>query len=431
MRRGLLGDLVDQVTTKTVGRKSEDLPYVGLEHVEPGARTLGGTAPSSVSVSANGVFESGDVLFGKLRPNLRKAVQVTFGGYCSTDFLVLRPKSGVDPRYAGHVASSDAVFRHAERNSIGTRMPRTSWLAVSHAAISVPPLEEQRRIAEVLDTVDETIRATERVIAKRTKIRAGLASDLLNGSVGISDDATGKSHGALIPGPATDSGRRITDDAAAAGLVDRLDVPATDSGRQVTDAWNCLRLSDLGAVVGGGTPYRESPQCWDGAIPWLTPGELTDNSQKFVFDTQDYITEHGLSSSGARLLPKDTLMVTSRASLGSVALAGRPMATNQGFKNLVPGPGVDSSYLFHLGRTLGREMLRRASGTTFLEVSGREFGKIEVRVPPLEEQRRIAEILDDADSEIEADETRLAKLRELRSGLASALLSGRVRTVVA
>ncbi|MCY3925928.1 MAG: restriction endonuclease subunit S [bacterium] len=398
---------MDQVTTKAVGRKQADLPYVGLEHVASGTRTLISTAPSSVSVSANGVFESGDVLFGKLRPNLRKAVQMTFGGYCSTDFLVLRPRSGVDPRFAGHAASSDAIFRHAERNSIGTGMPRTSWLAVSQAPISVPPLDEQRRIAEILDTLDETIQATERVIAKSGAVRAGLASDLLGGGVGVAGRLNWKTR--ELPPIA----------------------PATKSDRPGMDDWSYLRLSDIGAIVGGGTPYRESPQCWDGAIPWLTPGELTDNTPKFVFDTQDRITEKGLSSSGARLLPKDTLMVTSRASLGSVALAGRPMATNQGFKNLIPGPGVDSSYLFHLGRTLGREMLRRASGTTFLEVSGREFGQIEVRVPPLEAQRRIAESLDAADYDIEADEMRLEKLRRLRSGLASDLLSGRVRTVAA
>ena len=406
MRRGRLSDLVDQVTTKAVGRKPEGLPYVGLEHVEPGTRTLVGTAPSSISVSTNGVFESGDVLFGKLRPNLRKAVQMTFGGYCSTDFLILRPRSGVYPRYAGHVASSDAVFSHAERNSIGTGMPRTSWHAVSHAPISVPPLEEQRRIAELLDTIDETIQATERVIAKKEAIRSGLVLDLLNGkSRGASAESL-NAEGTSLP-PGSTSGSRRSENAG----------------------WTHRRLADVGVVIGGGTPSREQPECWGGTIPWLTPGEITGSSKKYISDTQDYITEYGLSASGARLLPEGTLLMTSRASIGSCALAGRSMATNQGFKNLIPGSSVDSSYLFFLGRTLSREMTRRASGTTFLEISAREFGRIEICVPPLEEQRQIVEILDTIDDTVSTNERRLDKLRQLRAGLAADLLSGRVRTV--
>ena len=147
MSRGRLCDVVDQVTTKAHGRKPSGSRYVGLEHIESETRTLIGTAPSSFSQGTNGVFEEGDVLFGKLRPNLRKAVQVGFGGYCSTDLLVLRPRRGVDTRFAGHVATSESVFRHAERNSIGTGMPRASWSAVSQAPVWIPPFKEQQRIA--------------------------------------------------------------------------------------------------------------------------------------------------------------------------------------------------------------------------------------------------------------------------------------------
>ncbi|MXY75680.1 MAG: hypothetical protein F4Y40_01135 [Acidimicrobiia bacterium] len=181
--------------------------------------------------------------------------------------------------------------------------------------------------------------------------------------------------------------------------------------------WKNRRLGDIGTVVGGGTPSRERAEFWRGSIRWLTPGELTGSSKKYVSETQDCITELGLASSGARLLPQGSLLVTSRASIGSCALAGVPMATNQGFKNLVPSAEVDPSFLFYLGRTLGREMTRRASGTTFLEISGREFERITVRLPPLEEQRRIAEILDTIDETIQATERVINKLRRICDGL--------------
>ena len=396
MSRGELNDLVDQVTTKAHGQKPAKFSYIGLEHIEPGARTLTAVAPSSVSQSTNGVFIKGDILFGKLRPNLRKAVQVDCDGFCSTDFLILRPKSGTNARYAAHAVASESVFRHAERNSIGTRMPRTSWLAVSRAPIWVPPLEEQRRIAEILDSIDETVRVTERIIAKHKRIRSGLASDLLTGKFG-----------------------RILRETQQSSDVTQSCIPR----------WERRQLGDIGTVVGGGTPPRENRHCWGDFVPWLTPGELTDSKIKFVSKTKEKISARGLADSGARVVPKGSLMVTSRASIGFCALAGTPMTTNQGFKNLIPGTDVDSSFLLMLGRTLQREMVRRASGTTFLEISKREFERIEIDLPPLEEQRWIAEILDSIDETIRSNEEQRGKLRQIRSGLADDLLSGRVRTV--
>lgn len=192
--------------------------------------------------------------------------------------------------------------------------------------------------------------------------------------------------------------------------------------------WRECQLGDLGVVVGGGTPPRERAEYWNGSIPWLTPGELTGHSDKFVFETQDCISELGLASSGARLLSEGSLLVTSRASIGSCALAGRPMATNQGFKNVTPGTEVDPSFLFYLGRTLAKEMTRRAAGTTFLEITGREFERIKVRLPPLEEQRRIAEILDTIDDVIKASGRVAAKLTRIEHGLKRDLVVNQAST---
>ena len=181
--------------------------------------------------------------------------------------------------------------------------------------------------------------------------------------------------------------------------------------------WRDCRLGDLGIVSGGGTPSRERAEYWDGPIPWITPGELTGNRKKFVSETQDSLSELGLAVSGANLLPERSLLVTSRASIGSCALTGKPMATNQGFKSLIPHADVDPSFLFHLGQTLGREMTRRASGTTFLEISAREFEHILIRLPPLDEQQRIADILDTIDEAIQATERVIAKLRHVETAL--------------
>lgn len=184
--------------------------------------------------------------------------------------------------------------------------------------------------------------------------------------------------------------------------------------------WREAKLGDLGQIVGGGTPSRDRPDYWDGTIRWLTPGELTGRAEMTVCETADQITESGLASSGARVVPPNTVLVTTRATLGSCALAGCPMATNQGFKNLIPTADLDPQFLYYLMGTLRRELTRRASGTTFLEVSGKEFAQVAVSVPPLAEQRRIAEILDTIDETIQATERVIAKLEASLAGIIAA-----------
>lgn len=187
--------------------------------------------------------------------------------------------------------------------------------------------------------------------------------------------------------------------------------------------WRECKLGDLGEVIGGGTPPRTKAEYWDGDIPWITPGELTGSCKKYVSQTQDCISGLGLEASSAKLLPEGSLLVTSRASIGSSALTARPMATNQGFKNLIPKADVDPSFLFYLSQTLGREMTRRASGTTFLEISGREFERIVIRLPTLAEQQRIAEILDTIAETIQDTERIISKHAGIRARIATDLLA--------
>lgn len=170
-------------------------------------------------------------------------------------------------------------------------------------------------------------------------------------------------------------------------------------------SWRYARLGEIAQISGGGTPSREDPSFWDGSIPWLTPGELTSTGSKITSRTEEYLTDTGLRLSGATVMPAGSLLVTTRATLGACTIAGVPMATNQGFKNLQFDRRIaDPKFYYHLFKLLGSEMARRASGTTFLEISGSQFGSIQVPVPPLNEQRRIADILDAIDDCIRREE---------------------------
>src|SRR5438270_13348556 len=141
----------------------------------------------------------------------------------------------------------------------------------------------------------------------------------------------------------------------------------------VPDGWKAESLGDIATVVGGGTPSRDQSRFWtDGRIPWATPTDLTANQSKHINETAEYITETGLASSAASLLPPGTVLYTSRATIGAKAIATVPIATNQGFASFVPRC-VESDYLYYLLDLLTPIIKRLGAGTTFDEVSKRDI----------------------------------------------------------
>ena len=175
-----LDALVELRLERVASYKDPELPYIGLEHLAGGRPKLLGTLPSSASVSINGVFAQNDILFGKLRPNLRKSLRAPFAGYCSTDILVLRARDGIRPDFAGHLFQWEPIFASAAASAAGTKMPRTSWNELKRYSVRQPESEgEQSRIAALLDTADEAIAKAEALVAKLRQVRTGLIHDLL------------------------------------------------------------------------------------------------------------------------------------------------------------------------------------------------------------------------------------------------------------
>ncbi len=193
--------------------------------------------------------------------------------------------------------------------------------------------------------------------------------------------------------------------------------------RDLPTDWQVERISAVAKIVGGGTPSRDVHSFWGGEIPWVTPGEVSRESSPYLSETREHISELGLSGSGATILPPGSLMITTRATLGARAINAVPMTTNQGFRSLVFENGADTLFYYYLTEKLKAELKRRASGTTFLEVSGTELGRIEVPVPPVWERRSIAEVLDTLDTTIRQTEAIIEKLKLVKQGLLHDLLT--------
>ena len=167
--------------------------------------------------------------------------------------------------------------------------------------------------------------------------------------------------------------------------------------------WKECTIADLGTVVGGATPSTKDPENYEnGNIPWITPKDLSNYSDRYISHGERNITAKGLNSCSAQLMPKHTVLFTSRAPIGYVAIANTELCTNQGFKSVIPNEHTDYLFLYYLLKYNKDKIEGLGSGTTFKEVSGSTMRGITVRVPKsLQIQKTIGSYLDHIDTKIE------------------------------
>lgn len=267
----------------------------------------------------------------------------------------------------------------------GTKVKHTSPLKLISISVPLPPTRvEQEAIAAALSDVDALIGSLDRLIAKKRDIKQGAMQQLLTGQI-------------RLPG---------------------------FSGK-----WETKRLGDVARILNGGTPRTGVPAFWDGGIPWCTPTDITNSEGKYLSSTVRTVSEMGLLNSSAQLLPAGTLLLCSRATVGEVRIAKFEVCTNQGFKALVPVDGVDNEFLYYSLLTMKDQMLEKATGSTFLEISKKKTEGLSLLVPSTKEQEAIAEVLSDMDAEITALKQRRDKTKLLKQGMMQELLTGRIRLV--
>ncbi|MCI9371187.1 MAG: restriction endonuclease subunit S [Lachnospiraceae bacterium] len=156
-----------------------------------------------------------------------------------------------------------------------------------------------------------------------------------------------------------------------------------------TDDWEKCKIGDIGEIVSGGTPDTNNPNYWDGDINWYAPAEIVD--QIYVSKSERKITELGLQKSSAKMLPANrTILFTSRAGIGKTAILQHSACTNQGFQSLVLKNGIDPYFIYSMGNQLKEKAEAVASGSTFLEISGKMLANLNLMMPNRDEQERIA-----------------------------------------
>lgn len=166
--------------------------------------------------------------------------------------------------------------------------------------------------------------------------------------------------------------------------------------------WKEYKVEEFAEVIGGGTPSTKNPDYFGGSIPWITPKDLTNYEKKFIKNGDRNITKEGLSNSSAKLIPKNSILLTSRAPIGYLAIAENDVTTNQGFKSIVVNPDIaDFNFVYYLIKANIERIKGYGTGTTFAEVSATVVKNLKFNLPDLKTQTTIAEILSSLDDKIE------------------------------
>ena len=339
-------------------KADKGVPFITITNIDPVYNTIDFSdkmfVPEDYFCSLQEIRKprEGDILYSVVGSF---GIPVLIGGNHNYTFqrhiAILRPNQDVViPEYLYYVMKSRSFFAQADSYAIGSAQRTISLSSLRKMKIPVPDLTEQKRLASVLSAFDNLIKVNNR----RIKVLEQMAENLYK------------------------------------EWFVRFRFPGHESisfENGIPKGWTINRIEDIGSVVGGGTPSTEHPEYWDGDIPWLTPADLASFSDVYISSGSNFITKDGLKSSSTKMLPKDTVLLSSRAPIGYVAIAKSKICTNQGFKNVICDTNkVVPLYLFYFFKN-NKDLLEcYASGSTFLELSGGRLKKIKLIVPPKEIQ---------------------------------------------
>lgn len=262
----------------------------------------------------------------------------------SSHLLKIRPDLTLcDPEFLKRAILAEGVKRQFEKWSHGQIMVGLNTGIIRKTRIPLPPLPTQRRIVAILEKAEELKR-----------LRGQSLKD--------------------------------TDELVKSVFLEMFGDPMRNEKQ-----WKLKRIDEIGTVVSGSTPKTNHSEYWEGPVNWVTPAELLDGDNYYYYETERKISEVGLYSIGGRLFPKNTVMLTTRAPIGKVAIAGNEMCSNQGFKNIVCDETIMNPVYLYAWLLLNKAFLNSmGTGATFKEINKKNVEQISIPTPPLPLQKQFA-----------------------------------------
>lgn len=392
-----------EINPKTVLKQGTLAKKVAMENIKENLKYIKNY--NLETFKSGSKFKNGDTLVARITPCLENGKtayvdileddEVAFG---STEFFVIRPKQHkADSQFLYYLMRTPYIREILIKSMTGTsgrqRAQKDSLLDLQ---IDLPKYECQVVIGKLLSNLDDKIRLNSQLTANLEELSQALFK------------------------------RWFVD----FEFPDENGLPYTSSNKSLEDLpplWEKGSIDNIGTIIAGGTPSKKIPEYFtDKGISWLTPKDLSNNKNKFIYKGENDITELGLQKSSAKLMPKNTVLFSSRAPIGYIALAGKEMTTNQGFKSIIPNKGYNSYFIYFLLKNKLSSIEKAAGGSTFKEISGKSLKQIEILIPPKHLVCEFEEIVSPYFEKIKSLELENNSLIELRDTLLPKLMSGEI-----
>lgn len=307
------------------------------------------------------LVRQGDIVYSRRGDVTQKALirKGEVGFFCGTGCLLVRPGKEVDSEFLTYHLSAPSNQAWIVKQAVGATMPNLNTTILSDVPLNVPDLKTQRRVASVLSSLDEKIYCNNRINAELESI-ANALYDYWFVQFDF-PDAKGM--------PYKSSGGKMVYNATL-----KREIPA---------GWTEGTLDDLGQIVGGSTPATEDPDNFStNGMPWITPYDLSNNmGNKFITRGSQDVSEKGLKAASLKKYPAGTVLLSSRAPIGYMAIARGVLTTNQGFKSFVPSGPYSTEFIYYTVQGSLKTITQYASGSTFKEVSGGVLKTVKIALP--------------------------------------------------
>lgn len=389
-----LGEMI-QCNPQVKLEKGKSYNLIDIDSIEIGSRYVKGKELTVYDGQSGCHFQNGDTVMARITPCLEngKIAQVqceSQKGFGSTELFVFRgTENKTDSDYVFNLMFMQFIRNLAANSMTGASGRQRADLGfIKRIKWNFPPLRTQQKIASILSAYDNLIQNYKKQIEA---LQTGACELYKEWFVRF-----------RFPGYQT-----------------------AEFENGIPEGWKIERIGNIGEVIGGGTPSTENEEYWDGDIPWLSPVDLSDNTNVYVSRGGKNITKLGLQKSSAKMMPKDTVLLSSRAPVGYVALAKNPICTNQGFKSVVCNTSViQPIYLYFYFRMNKNYLQSIASGATFPELSGSMMKKLKVLLPQMELQKEFSKKANIFISKAELLSEQITNLTQQRDLLLPRLMRG-------
>ena len=377
--------------------KGEEYSKIDMEKIRIGFKTPDGYGLEEYKGQSCSKFCVNDTIMARITPCLENGKIAKYTGNCekafgSTELFVFRAiPNATDEEYVYYLMSTKYIRDLATNSMTGASgRQRADIKFISRIKWDFPELKIQKKIGSVLGKYDALIDSYK----EKAKVMQDMAQEIYK------------------------------------EWFIRLRFPGYEKvelKNGIPSDWKLLHTSEIGDVVGGGTPSTEVEEYWYGDIPWLTPADLSNNTRVFVRNGETNITDLGLKKSSAKMMPINTVLLSSRAPVGYVAIAANSICTNQGFKSVVCNEDIVLPYYLYFFYKNNRDLLENyATGATFPELSGSRLKKIKVLIPEMDIQRKFVDRVTPYLKMADLCEEKVITLVKERDELLTGLMSGTI-----